>query len=495
MKTTKRIFSILLTLCMLVSVIGLMPLTAFATESEVRITPSAEGGQYDSLSNTLVVVGGGEVFFTESGTEFDAVEGMLQNNNGIDVGATVVSVEKDGARWVINLPNVNAEYIFSGYYQIEVPGGVSTEAAICTVIVLTNAPLVYTNAEETVSVEFTATDGVTVPAGTVMNVEDYAVKNTDVVDAYKSVFANNSVLENSNKIIVGDDAIVRYRDPITIKTNSGDMQIKYAEIINIDGKSYVVKDIDISGTMYYLISLSEQYEYKGFSHEPKIVSNMKQTVEEINEIYQIDGTDYIAKYKFTTNGGTVTIALYDVTGSPAGMLLGNDVFLNSEYENKTETVNYENGVINVGNGNYVLMTDAGVKKVSTVWSKDVYFTDAQNNPLVLSGNLHFSGDNSTAVGAVVHIGANGVDVGTKTDGGWDIAMNDQSPVIAFSISDFEIPSKTVSLTVGLVDEPQAPDGLSTGAIVAIVIACVVVLAGGGFALYWFVFKKKKVITP
>ncbi len=36
-----------------------------------------------------------------------------------------------------------------------------------------------------------------------------------------------------------------------------------------------------------------------------------------------------------------------------------------------------------------------------------------------------------------------------------------------------------------------PDGLSTDAIVAIVIACVVVLAGGGFALYWFVFKKKQ----
>ncbi len=44
-------------------------------------------------------------------------------------------------------------------------------------------------------------------------------------------------------------------------------------------------------------------------------------------------------------------------------------------------------------------------------------------------------------------------------------------------------------------EYQPPnDGLSTGAIVAIVIACVVVLAGGGFALYRFVFfigKKKK----
>ena len=43
------------------------------------------------------------------------------------------------------------------------------------------------------------------------------------------------------------------------------------------------------------------------------------------------------------------------------------------------------------------------------------------------------------------------------------------------------------------DDPQTPDdndGLGTGAIVGIVIGAVVVLGGGGFALYWFVFKKK-----
>ncbi len=45
----------------------------------------------------------------------------------------------------------------------------------------------------------------------------------------------------------------------------------------------------------------------------------------------------------------------------------------------------------------------------------------------------------------------------------------------------------------LLPEPEVPNGLSTGAIVAIVIACVAVLGGGGFALYWFVFKKKKLI--
>jgi hypothetical protein len=45
------------------------------------------------------------------------------------------------------------------------------------------------------------------------------------------------------------------------------------------------------------------------------------------------------------------------------------------------------------------------------------------------------------------------------------------------------------------DDPQTPDdndGLGTGAIVGIVIGAVVVLGGGGFALYWFVFKKKRI---
>ncbi len=41
--------------------------------------------------------------------------------------------------------------------------------------------------------------------------------------------------------------------------------------------------------------------------------------------------------------------------------------------------------------------------------------------------------------------------------------------------------------------PEEPRGLSGGVIVAIVISCVAVLGGGGFALYWFVIRRKKMI--
>ncbi len=43
----------------------------------------------------------------------------------------------------------------------------------------------------------------------------------------------------------------------------------------------------------------------------------------------------------------------------------------------------------------------------------------------------------------------------------------------------------------IVFDPVEPDGLSAGAVVAIVLASVVALAGGGFAIYWFIFRKRR----
>ena len=55
-------------------------------------------------------------------------------------------------------------------------------------------------------------------------------------------------------------------------------------------------------------------------------------------------------------------------------------------------------------------------------------------------------------------------------------------------SDTDVPGTDVPGT----DKPEDPDdGLSGGAIAGIVTGSVVVLGGGGFALWWFVFRKKK----
>jgi flagellar basal body-associated protein FliL len=52
-------------------------------------------------------------------------------------------------------------------------------------------------------------------------------------------------------------------------------------------------------------------------------------------------------------------------------------------------------------------------------------------------------------------------------------------------------------TPGGTDTPDDPsddkDGLGAGAIIGIIVGALVVLGGGGFALYWFVLKKK--LTP
>ena len=43
---------------------------------------------------------------------------------------------------------------------------------------------------------------------------------------------------------------------------------------------------------------------------------------------------------------------------------------------------------------------------------------------------------------------------------------------------------------GGVNEEEADDRIGVGAIIAIVVGAVLVVGGGGFAIYWFVIKKK-----
>ncbi len=159
-KFRRKFFSILLTLCMLVGTLGVLPITAFAA-SEAKITPSAIGGTYNESTNTITVVGGGEVSFTpSSGIEFESVEGTKQPNGEEEIENPIVDASFDGTKWVVTLPNEDAEYIFRGYYSIEN----STEYAECTVVInyglRTPANLRWNTISGTVAV-WDAVDGAT----------------------------------------------------------------------------------------------------------------------------------------------------------------------------------------------------------------------------------------------------------------------------------------------------------------------------------------------
>ena len=75
--------------------------------------------------------------------------------------------------------------------------------------------------------------------------------------------------------------------------------------------------------------------------------------------------------------------------------------------------------------------------------------------------------------------------GWSTDGGQTIVSEDET----YSFSATE----NVTLTAVYDDiEQSAKTGLSGGAIAGITIACVVLAGFGGFAIFWFVVKKKKI---
>ncbi len=175
-KFRHKLFCILLTFCMLIGTVGALPMTVFA-QGNISITPSAENGQYDSQTNTLTVVGGGEVSFTASeGIEFETVEGVRQPDEDRDLEAEdIVEVQLDGTKWVATLPNEDAEYIFQGYYYDEVVGFTSVE---CTVVV-----------EEKTTYSLTINYGVVGSGGTIIG-GDIAGKTIE--------FAPGTVVDLSN---------------------------------------------------------------------------------------------------------------------------------------------------------------------------------------------------------------------------------------------------------------------------------------------------------
>ena len=86
----------------------------------------------------------------------------------------------------------------------------------------------------------------------------------------------------------------------------------------------------------------------------------------------------------------------------------------------------------------------------------------------------------------------------------DVTLNGKAPVSFFyedgiflyltyeldTSGGTDTPGGTTPDTPDTPDEPDKDDGLSVGAIIAIVIGSVVVLGAGGFAIYWFGYKKQ-----
>ncbi len=271
MKTTKlskRIFSILLTLCMLVGTIGVLPMSVFAA-GEAKITPSATGGTYDESTNTLTVVGGGEVSFTASeGIEFDTVEGTKQPKDGEDTTVDDnVSATLDGAKWVVTLPNEDAEYIFRGYYY-----DINNDFTLAECTVVVEEKTGYT-----LTINYAVTSsGITVGSGsetvtgistdTVVDLSKYwpasGVTGSDGKTYYFAGFTKKGEIVIIDSVTVTGDieleAAWTAEEQITVTFDTKDGAMPYA-------KTRVTKNIAISDMNSRHIPVRAGYDFAGWS--------------------------------------------------------------------------------------------------------------------------------------------------------------------------------------------------------------------------------------
>ncbi len=131
MKTTKRIFSVTLVLCMLVGTIGVMPMSVFAAD-EAKITPSAAGGTYDESTNTLIKANRSDAVAWSTNIGSAALEEMLAmlgaattgdvvsnikaykvlDNGTLEAKASKVTVNADGTLTLSAMSDGNSTYVF-----------------------------------------------------------------------------------------------------------------------------------------------------------------------------------------------------------------------------------------------------------------------------------------------------------------------------------------------------------------------------------------------
>ncbi len=601
-KIAKRISCMLLTLCVLASAVAVLPITAFAS-NEARIIPSATSGAYDDGTNTLTVVGSGEVSFTpSSGIEFESVEGTKQPNGEKEIENPIVDASFDGTKWVVTLPNEDAEYIFRGYYSIEN----STEYAECTVVInyglRTPANLRWNTISGTVAV-WDAVDGATSYIVELWKKDIISLRliSHEVSDTsfefYLTTLSQGSYYFTIRAVTEDIRSNVATSDDIIITSGGTPIVIGgvSVSIDSIDGTAYIVNRDDIADASIREIDLSEtstttmtdeqaieiinglraSWERYPTAHTYKdyiglqledysladlevILSNIKRGLLPndyiadvvIEKIESKKATDLViapgyidsaSAFKVTTGQGLgVTYSNDAIKDLVASVGADSNVKVETNLE-KAEITRDEARIIVAGWAEIVNTAEGEEQIKNLLLSYSIYelaLLQQYTKILILEDSTAqklydlmwverekkkeqaAAKDNEEPLATFsVNTYAVAAD-GTQTYIPVSRSMQYAIPVDTssvpenatlslyrlnqdgtrtkqeiLSISDNMVIAQTDGnsdyVLVYEVNEPTEPDGLSTGAIVAIVIACVVVIAGGAVAICLVVSKKKK----
>ncbi len=337
------------------------------------------------------------------------------------------------------------------------------------------------------SVEFVPVTGTTLPEGSYLDVKAYEVVEKDVEAIFKAAVTEGVsgvteiIPETKGKIrddgwVFSEQYTLRMGDKVTIGG------VTYIVISYEGGKACLIS----GGEEYYLDKdtglYKTGYRYDSYSTDTELIS--------------IDGVQYVIVCRITS-GDFETVYFTTTEGKAAGHYLVDKgemsharFYSDCTPEALTPKVSV-GGVVAVADGQFLVNTASGVKIANTIWANDVSLHDANGLPVTgINGTLTVSGIQYVATKSTVaaHIGAEGVDVGRFDDSVFDIRdVDDFSPFVLLEVADFG--GTVIELRGIAMVEDAEPDGHSTGAVIAIILACLAVAFGGMLAFYWFVLRK------
>ncbi|MCD7844605.1 MAG: hypothetical protein LUG57_01875, partial [Oscillospiraceae bacterium] len=252
----------------------------------------------------------------------------------------------------------------------------------------------------------------------------------------------------SRATLTGIRPIYPYGTEIIERTDS---RFSIGDIIVFSKGIYLVLDIDEAGEQATLIwwGSGEMYTL-ALSTMELTQSDETATVENLSEAVQIGGSCYVQCYRVTWDGTAYTY-LYTADGSAAGYYyVSGGVTRACFYEEyaPSGTADIADGVALAGDV-FLANTDAGVVRGTVAVALDVY-VQAGDERVSLGGVLTLNPASTLSVSGdvyVAHLGDSGIDLGTvAVDGTITIEVNDLSPVVVFTVSDYAVQTKTVELT-------------------------------------------------